>query len=182
MAADPARLDGSVVEPADDPYRVVSEHLPDVAVLVFDRELRFRLLTGAALRDGAWRQDELVGRTVLEVFPPAQGEALAEHYRAALAGERQRFEVSGWRDPSRFWSVDIVPIYSSGGTITGGMAFCRDITERTGPRKPCVTAAVSSRRRSAWPAWGAGSGSPRQAASPGRMRCTGSWARTGRRS
>jgi hypothetical protein len=41
MAADPARLDGSVVEPADDPYRVVSEHLPDVAVLVFDRELRF---------------------------------------------------------------------------------------------------------------------------------------------
>lgn len=130
MAADPARLDGSVVEPADDPYRVVSEHLPDVAVLVFDRELRFRLLTGAALRDGAWRQDELVGRTVLEVFPPAQGEALAGRYRAALAGERQRFEVSGWRDPSRFWSVDIVPIYSSSGTITGGMAFCRDITER----------------------------------------------------
>ena len=40
MSADTARTNGLPVL-ADDPYRVGAEHLPDAAVVLFDRDLRF---------------------------------------------------------------------------------------------------------------------------------------------
>lgn len=130
MSSRTARADGQISTAADRRYRTVADHLPDVAVLVFDRDLRFELLTGAALRDDAWRPDELVGRTVFELLPAEQAATLAGHYRAALDGERRQFEVVGWRDPERHWSVETLPVRGADGAITGGMAFCRDVTER----------------------------------------------------
>jgi PAS domain S-box-containing protein len=111
-------------------YRVVAEQLPDVAVFAFDRDLRFELATGAAVRDTGWRPEEILGRTVFELVPPDWAERYAAPYRAALAGERQSFEVQGWRVPGKVWAVDVVPIRGADGTITGGMVFGTDVTER----------------------------------------------------
>jgi len=47
-----------------------------------------------------------------------------------MAGGRQHFEMPGWRDPGRYWSVDVVPLRGEGGAVSGGMAFWRDITKR----------------------------------------------------
>ena len=111
-------------------YRTVAEQLPDVAVLVFDRDLRFELVTGAAVRDAGWRPEEVLGRTLLELLPPGWVEPYAAAYRAALAGERQSFEVEGSRAPGTVWAIDVVPMRGAGGAITGGMVFATDVTER----------------------------------------------------
>ncbi len=130
MSPRAARMDAQIPLAADRRYRIVADHLPDVAVVVFDRDLRFELLTGAALRDPAWRPEELVGHTVFELLPAEHAEPLAAHYQAVLAGERRHFELAGVRDPERRWSVDALPIQGPDGEVTGGMAFCRDVTER----------------------------------------------------
>jgi PAS domain S-box-containing protein len=130
MRADTAGTNGNATALAEDPYRAVAEHLPDVVVLVFDRELRFRMVTGGTLVDTTSLADEFVGRTVFDVLPPEQAATLAAWYRAALAGDRQHFETPGWRDPSRFWSVDVVPMRDRHGVVDGGMAYCCDVTAR----------------------------------------------------
>jgi PAS domain S-box-containing protein len=112
-------------------YRALAEHLPDVAVFVFDQNLRYALATGAGLPQSAWRPEEIVGRTVFELFPPERAELLAAGYRAALTGERVRFEVDGSRgQPDHIWAVDVVPMRDPDGVVTGGMAVARDVTEQ----------------------------------------------------
>src|SRR6266545_318376 len=111
-------------------YRVVAEQLPDVAVFAVDRDLRFELATGAAVRDTGWRPEEILGRTLFELLPPERVERYAAPYRAALAGERQSFEVEGWREPGKVWAADIVPVRGADGAVTGGMVFACDVTER----------------------------------------------------
>lgn len=111
-------------------YRALAEHLPDVAIFVFDQDLRYALATGAGLPKSAWHAEEIVGCTVFELFPPERAELLAARYRAALTGERVSFEVDGSRgQPDHIWAVDVVPMRGPGGAVTGGMAVARDITE-----------------------------------------------------
>ena len=51
--------------------------------------------------------------------------------QAALAGMRQYLETPGWHGPDQYWAVDVVPLHGQGdGTVTGGVAFWRDITKR----------------------------------------------------
>jgi PAS domain S-box-containing protein len=130
MSSRTAHMDAQIPTATERRYQTVADHLPDVAVLVFDRDLRYELLTGAALRSRRWQPDELVGRTVFELFPSAYAEALATHYRAALDGQRRSFELAGWRDPERHWSVEVVPLREPDGEVTGGMVYCRDVTEQ----------------------------------------------------
>jgi PAS domain S-box-containing protein len=129
MSADTARTNGLPVL-ADDPYRAVAEHLPNAAVVLFDRDLRVRLATGTTLPDAAWCSDHGVGRTVVDLVPAEQADVLMASYRAALAGTHQHLETPGWRDPGQYWAVDVVPLRGEGGAVSGGMAFWRDITKR----------------------------------------------------
>ena len=78
-------------------YRALAAHLPDVSVLVFDRDLRFTLVEGAALERHGWRREELEGRLVDEAVPPARAAALVPLYRAALAGAATSAEMQGVR-------------------------------------------------------------------------------------
>jgi PAS domain S-box-containing protein len=116
--------------PADDPYRAVAEHLPDAAVVLFDLDLRIQLTTGTTMPDSDWLPERCVGRSLVDLAPPEQAEALAGSYRAALAGRPQHFETPGWRGPDRFWSVDVVPLHCESGVVSGGVAFWRDISQR----------------------------------------------------
>jgi PAS domain S-box-containing protein len=116
--------------PAGDPYRAVAEHLPDAAAVLFDLDLRIQLTTGTTMPDSDWLPERCVGRSLVDLAPPEQAEALAGSYRAALAGRPQHFETPGWRGPDRFWSVDVVPLHGESGAVSGGVAFWRDISQR----------------------------------------------------
>jgi diguanylate cyclase (GGDEF)-like protein/PAS domain S-box-containing protein len=75
---------------------------PDTSVTVFDADLRCLTAAGPEIH------------------------ADAQSYRAALAGERRRFEqIVG----ERVYDVDVAPIEED-GQIVGGLAIGRDITER----------------------------------------------------
>jgi PAS domain S-box-containing protein len=131
VRVDMAGVAGPAAAAGDYAYRVLAEHLPDVVIFVFDQDLRYALATGAGLPASAWRPEEIVGRSVFELFPPERAELLAARYRAALTGERVSFEVDGSRgQPDHIWTVDVVPMRDSDGAVTGGMAVARDITEQ----------------------------------------------------
>jgi PAS domain S-box-containing protein len=130
VTANATQVDCGAVGTDPCPYRAVAEHLPDVAVFVFDRDLSFGLASGAAVAETGWRPEEILGRTLAELVPPERFESYAAPYRAALAGERRSFEVEGWRDPGKLWAIDVVPIRDADGAVTGGMVFGTEVSER----------------------------------------------------
>jgi PAS domain S-box-containing protein len=103
--------------------------LRDVALLLFDRDLRYRFVTGPVERHGS-RPADLLGRTVHDVLPQAQASVLAAQYRAVLTGERRTLDTPGVRNPAATWTVAITPIRDDHGEIIGGMAVAQEVTER----------------------------------------------------
>jgi hypothetical protein len=99
MSVETAGTNGAASALADDPYRAVAEHLPDAAVVLFDRDLRLQLATGTTLPDTAWCSDHDVGRTVVDLVPAEQADVLMASHRAALAGNRRHFETPGLAPP-----------------------------------------------------------------------------------
>ena len=102
--------------------------LSETSVLVFDPELRCVRAGGGALSSHGYDSEQLEGRALSDVFPATAFEYLAPHYRAALAGERRRFEHHH-SDGTRVYDVDIAPIEQD-GEIVGGLAISRDVTAR----------------------------------------------------
>jgi len=109
-------------------YRALASHLPDVSVLIFDRDLRYTLVEGGALTRHGWRREEIEGRLVTEALPHERAQALVPLYRAALAGEATETQMHGVR--GGLYHVDVVPVRGTGGAIVAGMTVLRDITER----------------------------------------------------
>jgi PAS domain S-box-containing protein len=103
--------------------------LPDVAVLVFDRDLRFTAAGGSGLARQGWDPTELLGRRLEEVVADPEAFELAGHYRAALAGETRSFRHRGVRRPERTNAVDVVPLREADGTVSGGLVVARDVTD-----------------------------------------------------
>lgn len=121
-----ARADARVARATADRHRAVVRSMPDVAVLVFDRELRWIQVEGDALAGKGWRADELEGRRPSEALPPDRGRELEARFAAALAGETQSFEWDGVRGGA--YRVDVAPIRDGGGAIARGVCLVRDIS------------------------------------------------------
>jgi diguanylate cyclase (GGDEF)-like protein/PAS domain S-box-containing protein len=107
-------------------FRTVVRNLPNGAVFVFDHDLRYLVADGEALLQSVGQSSQaLVGKTLAEIATPEHLEALTERYRAALAGESQRFEaVRG----SKTYALDIVPVRDDQGRVTAGVALVYDVT------------------------------------------------------
>jgi diguanylate cyclase (GGDEF)-like protein/PAS domain S-box-containing protein len=68
------------------------------------------------------------GRLLADFVPESEFARLAPHYRAALTGERRRFEHRP-ADGTRVYDIDVAPVEHD-GRVVGGLAIGRDITER----------------------------------------------------
>ena len=53
-------------------YSVLVEQLPQMAIAVFDRDLRFELLAGPAIRAAGLNREDVEGRTLDELLPGAE--------------------------------------------------------------------------------------------------------------
>ncbi|HKO49512.1 MAG TPA: diguanylate cyclase [Polyangiaceae bacterium] len=107
-------------------FRTVVRNLPNGAVLVFDHDLRYLVADGEALLESiGFSSHALVGKTLSEVAKPEHLEALVARYRAALAGESQRFEAV--RGPKTY-ALDIVPVRDVIGAVTAGVVLVYDVT------------------------------------------------------
>jgi diguanylate cyclase (GGDEF)-like protein/PAS domain S-box-containing protein len=102
--------------------------LSETSVLVFDDELRCIRIGGGAVEAHGYQAAAIEGRLLADFVPESEFARLAPHYRAALTGERRRFEHRP-ADGTRVYDIDVAPVEHD-GRVVGGLAIGRDITER----------------------------------------------------
>ncbi len=110
-------------------YELVAANLPDVSVLLYDRELRFTTLEGSALGAHGWRRDQIEGRPIEDVIPADRVDDLVARCRAALAGEPSSQDWPGLRDGARYL-LQHLPVRDPRGAVTGGMIVVREVGEQ----------------------------------------------------
>ena len=108
-------------------YRKLGQQLPNVAVLVFDLELRVLVAVGEALAHHGVLERQVEGRPLRDVMPAATFLELEALYRAALRGERQQVEHTS--PGSRTFRVIGKPMTEADGAIWAGLALAHDITD-----------------------------------------------------
>ena len=108
-------------------YRAVTRNLPDTAVTVFDRDLRFRMAYGEALALNGWTSEETEGRTPRELMPAPLADVLEPLFEAALRGERSTVELRSLHGDRTLWTR-VAPVI--GADVPAGVAISVDITER----------------------------------------------------
>jgi diguanylate cyclase (GGDEF)-like protein/PAS domain S-box-containing protein len=108
-------------------YRTLARHIPNTAVLLFDRDLRFTLADGQQLRKHGFSQEMFEGKTLKEAFPPEIFEEYSGYYLRALAGETVVFETV---NQDGCFEIHFVPVRDENGEIFAGMVMWQDITER----------------------------------------------------
>ena len=109
-------------------HRAIVQNLPNGAVFMFDRDMRYVSADGPLLSDMMRRTDldSIVGRRVADIVSPVNRDAVLEQYRRALAGERSNSEIE--RD-GRFFEVSVVPIFE-GDQINHALVSSYDVTDR----------------------------------------------------
>ena len=104
----------------------VLERVADAHVM-FDRELRYVAVNAAAERSTGRSREEILGRTLLEVFPEAAGSESEQQYHRVLAERREVHFAEHYvgDDLDNHIEVDAYP------TDDGGIAvFWREVNER----------------------------------------------------
>jgi PAS domain S-box-containing protein len=103
--------------------------LPDAAILT-DPSGVVRAWNDAATRLFGWGADEMVGRPLLERFPPAARAEVGEHLRSLAAGGEWDGEFEDYRkDGSRVWiEAHVHAVRDAAGAITGILGVSRPIT------------------------------------------------------
>ena len=119
----------AALQQGDELYRVLLRTVPDMAVAVFDRDLRCQAVNGGLGALERWRE-MLVGKTLTEALgDDADGDQMDGLLRPVLSGEPRDFEWVGRRSGIHL-SVQAVPVRDPRAGVIGVMAVCRDVTPR----------------------------------------------------
>jgi PAS domain S-box-containing protein len=124
-----ARRAASAADSGRGRYELLTANLPDVSVLLYDRDLCFTKLEGAALEAHGWRREEIEGRPIEDVIPAGRVEDLLARCRAALAGEPSSQEWPGLRDGAQY-QLQHLPVRDPRGAVSGGMIVIREVSEQ----------------------------------------------------
>lgn len=108
-------------------YRTLAKNFPNGAVVLFDCNLRYLLAEGQELVTAGISNQEMIGKTIWEVFSPETCAAVEPIYRKALAGETTITEVPY---NNHIYSTYTLPVKNDRGEIFAGMAMTQNITER----------------------------------------------------
>ncbi|MAS35975.1 MAG: hypothetical protein CL610_18350 [Anaerolineaceae bacterium] len=108
-------------------YRVLIEHLPDMAVMMYDTDLRYTVADGPILPVAGYARQEMLGRTAYEVLPEASQKTLIPLYKQILEGDSVQIER---RTNDRYYDSRMVPVYDLDNEIMGGLITVQDITVR----------------------------------------------------
>ncbi len=108
-------------------YRILARNLPNSAVFLIDRELRFVLAEGPELGRTGVSKDLMEGKTLREVFPPEFVAQIEPNINAVLRGESSSAEMPFG---AHIYQYTYAPLRSGSGSIEYGMIVAQDITER----------------------------------------------------
>ncbi len=105
-------------------YRTIADNLPNGAVFVVDKELRYRLARGPGLVNTSMTDWE--GKTIWDAPASEWRESAIRRYRKALEGEASSEEVRG---NDRVLSMQTVPLANAEGDIYASLTLMQDVTE-----------------------------------------------------
>lgn len=106
-------------------YRAVAENFPHGALFLFDSDLKYVFVDGQELAEVGIRREDLIGKTVFEVFPPEIYEIAVPHARMIFQGESSYYEVH-YRD--RVYGNHAVPVRDGNGQVEYGLVIAQDIS------------------------------------------------------
>lgn len=115
------------VRESEHQYRILAQNIPNAAILLFDRDLRFIVVEGSIRVPEIYSKESLEGKTIWEVFPTQFAERVAPLAQKALAGEAVTDELDLL---GRVFSLQLFPIRDEQGQVVQGMGMGMDITER----------------------------------------------------
>lgn len=107
-------------------YRTLAKNIPNSAVLLFDKDMRYRLVEGAALEEQGYYKEAIEGKTLNEVLSSARARELEPMYRSALEGREQIFEREYNK---RHYLIHVLPVKNDQEEIYAGMVVSLDITD-----------------------------------------------------
>jgi len=105
--------------------RALVENMPGSAVFIVDKELRYTLAQGGALRTTEYSPKDFIGKTVEEVLDEGGSERV-EHYRKALAGESFHLEHT---ERDRSFSTHGTPLRNAAGEVYAVLVISYDVTD-----------------------------------------------------
>jgi len=122
------RADSEPSATADEVFRAFADALPDTALMVFGRDLRYQLVAGAGITRFGWRRQDIVGRRPSDFLPPEDATVVEAEMLRVLAGEVRQFERGGVHDPETVWSSTMTPLVTPAGGVVGGMIISREVS------------------------------------------------------
>jgi diguanylate cyclase (GGDEF)-like protein/PAS domain S-box-containing protein len=105
--------------------------LPAATLLVYDRDLRYRLVRGGALPSPDRTPASMEGELVCDALGPERWRLYESPYRAALDGAHSTFEVRS-PDSAHAFSINVAPLHGRSGEIIGGVSIAVDVTDKVG--------------------------------------------------
>ena len=107
-------------------YLTLARNLPNTAVLMYDRNLRFLVAEGMALARHDAFAKEIEGRVLRSVFCEPGDADIISYCEAALSGSEVVLERSL---DERVFNVHILPVKNDHGDVIAGLLVWHDITE-----------------------------------------------------
>ncbi len=110
-------------------YRTLVRNIPDLAVLMFDHDLRYFLAEGSILSSDqvGFMREDFQGKTLWEVLGVNRAKNVAPIYKAALNGQETITE----RDfNNNIYEMQALPARNDQGEIYAGLIIIRDINKR----------------------------------------------------
>lgn len=108
-------------------YRTLAQQVPNAAIFLFDRDLRFMIAEGAGLEALSLTREALEGKTIWEALPAETCEAIEPVYRAALAGQTMSATVPFGEHLCR---VHAIPVRDEESESIAGMAMAHILPAR----------------------------------------------------
>jgi PAS domain S-box-containing protein len=103
-------------------------------IIVVDNELRHLIWNAAMESINGQRREDVLGKTVFEVFPQFSDHPVGNAWCAALKGERAKIRdyrfFSEPRGAEIIYDADFTPLYGQNRAIIGAIGILRDTTER----------------------------------------------------
>lgn len=107
-------------------YRILAANVPNGIFLLLDKNYRFILVEGQALKDIGYEKEKVEGKTIYEVFPPDILERIEPIYHAALSGESKTIEFVAKKNQHTFLT-SYLPVKNTDGTIDYAIVVGFDI-------------------------------------------------------
>jgi PAS domain S-box-containing protein len=107
--------------------RTVANKLPNGAIFIVDRELRYQLAEGRALEEAGVTSEDLLGKTLWDALDPTLAYRYEPYYRQALAGKPFSLEH---HSHDRYYVSHGTPLDDDQGNIDAVLVVSYDITDR----------------------------------------------------